>query len=181
MMSALSAFSAARRRVARTCKFVEQGKDFTEQMIRYRIVCGVTKKKLREKLLSKGGITLEKCIKICEETTTAALQARYMTTPEQVSIKSEQVFATARSKRWDQSFCYGACHCHYGVRQCPAFGKRGCNNCGKMSHFSMKCRKPHGHGGTKPGTLSISCLSPQFQYFGFLSFRTLPTSAISNF
>ena len=41
------------RMLARTCEFTEDGKDFTEQMVRDRLVCGVSENSVQQKLLAK--------------------------------------------------------------------------------------------------------------------------------
>ena len=41
------------RTLARTCDFTEGGKDFTEQMIRDRLVCGIADDAVRHRLLAK--------------------------------------------------------------------------------------------------------------------------------
>ena len=66
------------RTLARTCNFVEDGKDFTDQMIRDRLVCGISNDAVRQRLLAKENPTLAACIKECRTSETTASQVTEM-------------------------------------------------------------------------------------------------------
>ena len=61
----VDSFISDLRGLARTCKFVEDSTDFTNQMIRGRAVLGVSDISLCRKLCAKGDILLEKTVKMC--------------------------------------------------------------------------------------------------------------------
>ena len=48
----------ALRTISRSCKFIKDMKDFTHQMIRHRIICGISNESLHQELLSRGDISL---------------------------------------------------------------------------------------------------------------------------
>ena len=87
-------FIGALRVLARTCRFVENSVNFSSQMIRDRIICGIHDEGLREKLISKGEIALEKCVKICRATAIKARQTR-----SGVSSNSEDARVCAVTER----------------------------------------------------------------------------------
>ena len=64
------------RTLARTCDFTEGGKDFTEQMIRDRLVCGIADDAVRHRLLAKDKPSLATCIKECRSAATTRIQFR---------------------------------------------------------------------------------------------------------
>ena len=66
------------RPLARTCNFVEDGKGFTDQMIRDRLVCGISNNAVRQRLLAKENPTLAACIKECRIYETTASQVTEM-------------------------------------------------------------------------------------------------------
>ena len=77
--------------LARTCEFTEDGKDFTEQMVRDRLVCGVSENSVQQKLLAKDNPTLSACIKICRATAAVSSQASEMKAAMSSMVKPEHV------------------------------------------------------------------------------------------
>ena len=145
------------RALSRTCKFVEQGKDFTAQMIRDRIICGMNDVSLRERLLSKKDISLEKCVAMCRGATTATSQARKMLSIERTIVKHVSATSNTYTRRStsDQrqtktSFrneC-GNCGRSHEKGRCPAYGKL-CNRCNKPNHFAIVCRSGRSENSTE--------------------------------
>ena len=73
----IETFITALRTMARTCAFTEDGKDFSAQMIRDRLVCGMRDGVVRKKLLSiDSQPTLETCIKESRSTAATVHQAQ---------------------------------------------------------------------------------------------------------
>ena len=66
----VESFITSIRTLARTCDFTENGVDFSEQMIRDRLVCGIKDDSVRQRLLAKNKPDLAACVK--ESRTTAA-------------------------------------------------------------------------------------------------------------
>ena len=58
-------FLTALRTLVRTCKFVKDSVDYSEEMVRHRIVCGIKNALLRQKLLMKDSLNLATCVKEC--------------------------------------------------------------------------------------------------------------------
>ena len=84
-------FARELRMLARTCEFTEDGKDFTEQMVRDRLVCGVSENSVQQKLLAKDNPTLSACIKICRATAAVSSQASEMKAAMSSMVKPEPV------------------------------------------------------------------------------------------
>ena len=58
-------FITAVRTLAQTCDFIQDGKDFSDQMVRDRLLCGIGDDNVRQRLLAKDKLDLETCIKEC--------------------------------------------------------------------------------------------------------------------
>ena len=141
-------FIGALRVLARTCRFVENSVNFSSQMIRDRIICGIHDEGLREKLISKGEIALEKCVKICRAT---AIKARQRCSGVNSNSEDARVCAVAervgRRKSQERSFTLHGpvnsecrfCGRRHAQGKCPAWGKK-CNRCGRVNHFAIRCR-----------------------------------------
>ena len=71
-------FIAALRTLVQTCNFVIDGKDFSRQMIRDRIVCGMRNNAVRRKLLAIADVGLDKCVQEIKSAEVAAGHAQKM-------------------------------------------------------------------------------------------------------
>ena len=90
--------------MARTCAFTEDGKDFSAQMIRDRLVCGMRDGAVRKKLLSKDSQpTLETCIKESRSAAAVVHQAQRM----QGLCDSINI---AKKGEWPECGCCGRRH-----------------------------------------------------------------------
>ena len=137
------------RTLARTCNFVEDGKDFTDQMIRDRLVCGISNDAVRQRLLAKENPTLAACIKECRTSETTASQVREIRCVVPHCVKLEPAddetrilrTTTAPPKRsgWErQTLECRYCNRRHEKGKCPAFGQVR-RKCGKRNHFAAAC------------------------------------------
>lgn len=152
------------RLLAKDCSFHDE-----EEMIRDRLVFGVTSPKVREKLISQGEkLTLDKAISICQTCAYTKEQMRLMdgtntTTTETVHVvkshkHSQKQHSTSsrpqhQNKRSTGPAQYGSVqkdkpvktcgNCGYALHRptetCPAKGKQ-CSSCKKWNHFAKMCR-----------------------------------------
>jgi len=135
---------------ANDCKFTNQ-----EEMIRDRVVMGVTSSKIREKMLNEGEkLTLDKAIGIAQSYEYAQAQLRSMGEPtNQASVNEVQPRRRGQpAKKGRASHAKGdtvrqkkpaecdRCGSHHKQQdKCPAKGKQ-CLKCKKHNHFAVKCR-----------------------------------------
>ena len=145
----------ALRTLAPTCEFKERGTDFTKQMIRDRIICGIQNETLRRQLLTKKDVSLDNCVADCRTAEATLAQAHNMRSqidhdPSDSVFVTDKRRGSLRTRDWqaqttqmvrDCRFC-GRDH-QIGMRNCLAYGKR-CNRCGRENHFASKCRACHG-------------------------------------
>ena len=139
------------RTLARTCDFTEDGKDFANQMIRDRLVCGIRNDVVRQRLLAGENPSLSTCIKECrtaEATQTQATEMRTMLSaagrvklePNDETCLRTTTSSTNRSAIAPERQIWRCSHCNrrHGKGRCPAFGQV-CRNCGRQNHFAAAC------------------------------------------
>ena len=144
----VESFITSIRTLARTCDFTENGVDFSEQMIRDRLVCGIKDDSVRQRLLAKNKPDLAACVKESRTTAATREQAQNMrittrtnslrvqegeTTPDTVLAMTPRT----SDKSAGCEYC-GKIH-RWGQRYCPAYGQT-CGSCGKMNHFATACK-----------------------------------------
>lgn len=124
------------RTLVKSCNYGSLEND----LLRDRIVCGVTDVGLRKKLLQESGMTLDRCIQICKAHSATQAQMQAMSacsgTVAYVKPKKSQFKPKTLSVVQECKFC-GQSHLRT-KEKCPAFGKM-CKKCGKPNHFAKKC------------------------------------------
>ncbi|KAL5468831.1 hypothetical protein EMCRGX_G029953 [Ephydatia muelleri] len=135
-----------------------------EELIRDRIVCGVSSEKIKERLLRERDLTLDKAIDLCraEEQSKTQLKCiseevsadlslvhainprpKHQPTVSHGSLPNEEAGAVKPiSNQYPTSICRN-CGYQHKRDKCPAFGKR-CNKCHKFNHFARYCRSSKG-------------------------------------
>ena len=154
----IDVYATALRALAATCEFGA----LKDEMIRDRLVCGITENSVRRKLLQEPKLSLEKCLDICRsaEATSAHLKAisgQSTSTDKPVDTvntldkrRKSKTPPKRRSKgpkqpvpepKEDLLKCCKHCgRSHIKQRfKCPAFGKV-CSACNKPNH-SPKCAR----------------------------------------
>ena len=105
------------------------------ELIRDRLVCGIQKQIVKERLLREPKLTLDLAISICraEEESQKSLSL----------MRQEEVNAIRRrmenNKPFESVFDCGKCGLKHPPRQCPAF-KKVCHKCKRTGHFAKMCR-----------------------------------------
>ncbi|KAK7918719.1 hypothetical protein WMY93_010003 [Mugilogobius chulae] len=144
----IDSFVTRLREKAASCEYGE----LREELIRDRLVLGISDESVRRRLLREKDLTLTSAIDICRAAEMTDIKLKLMTQDRQL----ESVHATNRRQqrplqRTDRSqdtqrvvkdnackYCGGA-H-QRGRDACPAFGK-ACRRCGTQNHFAKVCMK----------------------------------------
>ncbi|XP_039279974.1 uncharacterized protein LOC111053806 isoform X1 [Nilaparvata lugens] len=149
------------KKLVKTCNFGDQ----SEKMIRDRIVLGVHRSEVQEKLSNIPDLTLDKAAEICKTFEVTKQQVKNIQGHqdiESISHHQRQKFSTRvkdsstkegqhhysstkegqnhhSSSKEGQTY-FSRCGGIHVNKQCPAIGKT-CYKCGKPNHFSNKCFK----------------------------------------
>ncbi|XP_077536748.1 uncharacterized protein LOC144149087 [Haemaphysalis longicornis] len=137
-------FLTAARLQAKKCKFG----DLTDELLRDRLIVGITNDDVREKLLADPAIDLEKTVHMCKGSEQATKQLKEITTKD-AEAKLLDALETKTKKKWPSKgkarteepqqrqcqYCGGT----HRRKECPAYGKK-CITCNKMGHFAAVCR-----------------------------------------
>ena len=134
----IDAYATVLRDFASSCNFGV----LKEEMIRDRIVCGITDNSVRRKLLQISDLGYDKCIDVCRaaEATKSKLSAmRANDTPSSgdVNFKANSRTETGGGDNDLECRYCGRRHIR-GRNNCPAFGK-SCSKCNKANNFAAKC------------------------------------------
>ena len=123
---------------ARNCNFG----DLQDEMIRDKIICGITSEQLRGRLLRQGDISLDKVLEICRSHEASEKQLKDLNSVKKISDVAVNVVS---SKSEDKRFNSGLAECKYcgykhifGKSNCSAANKN-CDICGAQGHFKKKC------------------------------------------
>ena len=117
-------------------------------MIRDRLVLGVSSQRVRERLLRRDDLDLDKAVKICQ-----AAEKQILTLAQKGASSSgtNVNYCNTRGRRQQQRKPFqpstkqkpatkcSCCDKTYAPRACPAYSK-ACNKCGKSGHFARICR-----------------------------------------
>lgn len=135
-------YRTALRKLGDNCNFQTITPD---EILRDRLVFGISDSKVRERLLREADLTLAKTDEICRAAESMSLQMKIVeenasTYVHTVKLGKEQL----KSQESDKPVAYRECwNCGYRHEHkketCPAFGKT-CNKCNKKNHFAAKCR-----------------------------------------
>jgi len=147
-------YRTALRKLADSCDFRSITPD---EILRDRLVFGITDDKVRKTLLREPNLTLSRTDEICRASETMNEQMKTICSdPESInavgSYKTQ--YASRRGDNGKQGSggssekgkfsvreCWncGRQHSYYKRELCPAFGKT-CDKCHKLNHFAKKCR-----------------------------------------
>ena len=118
-------YLAELRKLTLNCDF----KDFLDQALRYRFVCGLQNNSIRRRLLAERKLTLKPAIELAMEH--ADLETQIIST----DIKTENVNAMNNATRK----CY-RCNSTKHLANVCRFKDAKCNNCHMEGHISKACR-----------------------------------------
>ena len=118
--------------------------DQKDKIIRDRVVFVQTEQSLKDRLMEKGDIDLERALEIIRGYETRKMK------DELVSDKKSNIDAVKTSERASRSntgtrsmvIDCKKCNQNHERRRCPAFGET-CRKCGKKNHFAARCRSSY--------------------------------------
>lgn len=147
----IEAYVSTLRNQAKTCNFGQ----LKDELIRDRLVCGISSDNVRRSLLKETDLTLAKAVRICQISELTEQHSKLLSAPKHMTTANVDAMQVKRSNKTRGQFKYkvktedpsttiSSCrNCggnHPAKReQCPAFGQQ-CHNCGKQNHFKMLCR-----------------------------------------
>ena len=105
------------------------------ELIRDRLVCGVQKQIVKERLLREATLTLEQAISICRADEESQKSLSLMKQEEVNAVSQRKDNYKPSGIEYDCSKC-GKKH---PPRQCPAF-RKVCHKCKNSGHFAKMCR-----------------------------------------
>ena len=139
----ISSFVIYLKNMARKCEFG----GLERELIKDRIVCGITSDAVRKTLFREASLTSEKTLSICCASELAEKQVKNLASNGDIDgISSVRSFNfSQRNNMKDQRGqpCAAMNNCRncgdkHLARQCPAFSKT-CHNCNKKNHFARVC------------------------------------------
>ena len=135
------------RTAVKRCEFKD-----SEEMLRDRIIFGISDKEVQQKLIVKGSVTLADVVTMCRTNEAAkgyiqtvqtegakAVEVLQKKNPSSETYKKKQQDDSQKKQETVTRFLCTRCKTKHCVRNCPAFGKK-CHRCGKMNHFKICCR-----------------------------------------
>ena len=122
-------FVSKLRESAASCNFGQ----LKDEMIRDRIVIGITDNTQRARLLRERELTLDKAVQLCRSHEITSIHLQKMTVTDEVHfVKNKQ---KERKMKNNCSFCAET----HERRKCPAYGHI-CSTCNRRNHFEKVCR-----------------------------------------
>ena len=133
----ISEFVAQLRKLSEHCRFGDQ----LEEMLRDRLVCGCSNKRLQTKLLSEPELSFDKAFKIARAMETAELEAKELTPQSAHSVHSLRMKNSTHRRlplaKKEHSACY-RCGAKHSPDVCK-FKSATCNYCHKQGHIASVC------------------------------------------
>ena len=137
--------------LAKNCEFGV----LESELIRGRVVYGITSERVKERLLREQDLTLDKALELCRINEQSKEQMKVLHEAQGVNAIKQQNTKTSTNrgkfnakcrrdfKRDDKKQDYisscGKCGKLHSSRECPAFGKK-CYNCDTSNHFAKFCK-----------------------------------------
>ena len=191
----IAEYMAELRKLAMHCEF----RDYLNDTLRDRLVCGLVNQNIQKKLLSEDRLTLKKAVEIAQGMEAAEANMKKLQVSELVPVNSVQQTAKksgkndggSRSRFFEQSKyqdrdnfsdkpCYRcgiAGHSHYKCRYREAV----CRKCHKTGHLAKVCRSRQSQPASlKPVNAVADCLpeeETEFTLFSVGSKRNNPIIA----
>ena len=123
-------YLAELRRLAATCDF----KDFLQEALCNRFVCGITNEAVQHRLLMESELTFTKAVEMAQSMEAAAQDAR--------EIQSKDATTTVQAvapQRRPQFACYRCLGTGHAAEACR-FKKTRCNKCRRIGHITRACK-----------------------------------------
>lgn len=114
------------KNAVKTCEY----KDQVDELVRDRVVIGITCKSLQERMLRESKLTLTMACDMCKAAESTATQVQVINGSENTAEPVQAVFTMKNCKR---------CGTKHPINKCPAFQQK-CEKCHKFNHFAKVCR-----------------------------------------
>ena len=135
----IAAFVAALRQLSEFCEFGAT----LNQMLRDRIVVGVSSEKIQLRLLAEPDLTYDRTLQLAQAMETAERDRQQLKGGKDNSILYHQS-KTGKSSTQRRVECYRCCGNHL-ASDCR-FKETECRNCGKKGHLARACRSKKKEG-----------------------------------
>ena len=134
------------KRLAQRCNFGA----LEDEMIRDRLVVGISNKVVKERMLREPELTLHQAVTICRADEESQKGLNIMKNDDTDMVRQSHKAKSKdlkqrlpksdymKQKQRNAKTC-GRCGKVHGARECPAYGKT-CHLCKKKNHFSKMCR-----------------------------------------
>ena len=133
----ISEFIAALRKLSIKCEF----REFLNEALRDKLVCGLRNGKVRKRLLIEKDLTLDKAIEISKSLGGVEIEFREMEKSTAVEVKTETAFQMKRSEvKSKTKKCYRCDDESHLANQCR-YISTVCSFCKGPGHISRACRK----------------------------------------
>ena len=180
-------YVAALRKVAEFCNYG----DSLSEMLRDRLVCGITDTSVQKRLLAEKDLTLDKAVSLAQSVEIAEKGTKDLHLPTEDSLElhkltqgvssgSESKSREAKHKKGPNCFRCGGRHLATKCR----FISVECYSCGKQGHIAKVCRSvPGKHSDTNPepsasnkgvNQLSEELANTEYSMFPVLGFNSKP-------
>ena len=123
-------YLAELRKLAEYCDF----KDYREEALRNRLVCGIQSEAIQKRLLAEADLTLQKAYEVAQGIEAASKQASEL----RASSRTQEVHSIASG---DTKPCYRCGRTGHAHDKCY-FKTQKCLNCGKQGHIAKVCKGP---------------------------------------
>ena len=149
-------YRTALRKLAEGCEF---STITPEEILRDRLVFGISDHKVRERLLRESALTLKKTDEICRASESSSAQMREVGQTDTMNvINTAKKGVRQRNATSKQGKACGNCGRHHEIGNCAARGKL-CNECGKLNHFASVCRSGKRRTGAQKDVKTVEELA----------------------
>lgn len=138
-------YATALRTLASTCQLA----GITDSLVLSRLICGLSNRAVKERLLRTRGLDLPSVIDACRAAEVAKDQLRVIEKAPEERVESVNIKPTTTNFKKTAGQASGADKCSrcgylHGSRRCPANGKT-CHVCKGTGHFASMCRSKKSH------------------------------------